>query len=126
MSNFITINGIELPQPSRGLGLHIATLVDSARNSRGEVIGQKIGRDQQKIENVEWKVLSAAEWGRILQILDANFYSEVKYVDMVTGRWTTRRMYCGDRTAKVFKVDPQTGLPTMYSECKVNFIDCGG
>lgn len=125
MANFITINGVELPQPSRGLGLHIATLVDSARNSRGEVVGQKIGRDQQKIENVEWKMLSAQQWQTILQILDANFYVEVRYPDMVTGTWKARRMYCGDRTAKPYKLDAN-GLPTIYTECKVNFIDCGG
>lgn len=125
MQNFITINGVQLPQPKRGLGLHIATLVDSARNSRGVVVGQKIGRDQQKIENVEWAVLTAKEWGDILKILDANFYVNVTYPDMVTGRWITRKMYCGDRTAEVFKIDKNTGLPTHYAYCKVNFIDVG-
>lgn len=124
--NFITINGVELPQPKRGLGLHIATVVDSARNSSGKVVGQKIGRDQQKIENVEWAVLTAEEWSNILRILDSNFYVTVTYPDMVTNDWITRTMYCGDRTAIPFKISPTTGLPTMYKECKVNFIDVGG
>lgn len=125
MQNFITINGVQLPQPARGLGLHISTLVDSARNSSGRVVGQKIGRDQQKIENVVWSILTAEQWAQLLQILDANFYVMVTYPNMVTGTWITRKMYCGDRTATVFEVDKSTGLPTKYQNCKVNFIDVG-
>lgn len=49
MQSFITINGIKFPQPRRGLELLSATIVDSARNANGVVVGQKVGRDQQKL-----------------------------------------------------------------------------
>lgn len=99
--------------------------MDSARNSNGVLIGQKIGRDQQKIESVEWVGLTATEWSNILKILDANFICNVTYPDMVTNTWITRRMYCGDRTAEPLFIDKTTGLPTKYKSCKVNFIDTG-
>ena len=49
----------------------------------------------------------------------------VTYPDMVNNRWTTRKMYPGDRTATPYHLDPNTGLPTDYINCKVNIIDCG-
>jgi hypothetical protein len=49
MQSFITINGTKFPQPRRGLELLSATIVDSARNANGVVVGQKVGRDQQKL-----------------------------------------------------------------------------
>ena len=45
MQSFITINGTKFPQPRRGLELLSATIVDSARNANGVVVGQKVGRD---------------------------------------------------------------------------------
>ena len=41
MQSFITINGTKFPQPRRGLELLSATIVDSARNANGVVVGQK-------------------------------------------------------------------------------------
>lgn len=52
MQSFITINGTKFPQPRRGLELLSATIVDSARNANGVVVGQKVGRDQQKLNNL--------------------------------------------------------------------------
>ena len=39
----LTINGTKFPQPRRGLELLSATIVDSARNANGVVVGQKVG-----------------------------------------------------------------------------------
>ena len=105
MQSFITINGTKFPQPRRGLELLSATIVDSARNANGVVVGQKVGRDQQKLNNL--------------------FFVTVTYPDMVNNRWTTRKMYPGDRTATPYHLDPNTGLPADYINCKVNIIDCG-
>lgn len=121
---FIMINGHRYPQPRRGLNLEIATIVDSARNANGEVVGQKVGRDQQKIGNLFWTGLDAETWSAILRDLE-NFFVEVRYPDMVTGTWTTRTMYCSDRSAEVLWVDDETGLPTRYKDCKVNLVDAG-
>ena len=124
MAAFITINGVEIPAPAYGLGFIVTTTVDSARNSNNVVVGQKVGRDQQKINNVVWLHLDAVTWSTILKLLE-NFYVTVKYPDMVNNTWTTRKMYVGDRTAEVYKTDPVTKLPTEYINCKANLIDVG-
>lgn len=126
MQSFITINGAKFPQPRRGLELLSATIVDSARNANGVVVGQKVGRDQQKLNNLFWGYLTAEQWSAMLQIFDKNFFVTVTYPDMVNNRWTTRKMYPGDRTATPYHLDPNTGLPADYINCKVNIIDCGG
>lgn len=125
MQSFITLEGIPLPQPRRGLNMQIATIVDSARNANGAVVGQKVGRDQQKINDLEWGYLDASTWQSILSVLDEKFFVEVMYPDMVTGEWTTRTMYPGDREATPLWLDESSGLPTGYINCKVNLIDAG-
>lgn len=124
METFIRINGNQYPMPSRGLGLMTATIVDSGRNANGVLVGQKVGRDQQKIENLEWAHLTAVVWSAILREFDNSFFVTVTYPDMVNNKWTTRKMYPGDRTAKPFKLG-ESGLPIEYIECKVNLIDIG-
>lgn len=128
MQNFITINGRQYPQPYRGttgeVELQVATIVDSARNANGVVIGQKVGRDIQKVNQLRWVYLKADVWAAILQEFDNNFFSMVTYPDMVHNTWTTRKMYCGDRSAKPFHIGAD-GLPLDYLDCRVNVIDVG-
>lgn len=128
MASTIKINGNEYPQPFRGLNgeleFQVATIVDSARNANGVVVGQKVGRDQQKLNSLRWAYLDAATWSAILKEFE-NFFVTVTYPDMVNNAWTTRKMYPGDRSAKPLHVDPETGLPLDYVDCKVNLIDVG-
>lgn len=125
MQAYIRINGHAYPQPRRGLEVIAATIVDSARNANGVVVGQKVGRDQQKLNSLQWAYLDAATWSAILKEFDNGFFATVSYPDMVNNTWTTRKMYPGDRSAKPFHLDPSTGLPLDYIECKVNLIDVG-
>lgn len=124
MPNFIRINGREYPQPRRGLELIGSTIVDAARNANGVTVGQMVGRELQKINNLEWGYLTAEQWSQILQEFE-QFYVTVTYPDMVNNTWTTRKMYPGDRSATPFHMDESTGLPKDYINCKVNLIDCG-
>ena len=124
MAVFIKINGHEYPCPRRGLEMLVATIVDSARNANAVVVGQVVGREQQKLNNLEWAYLTAEQWSAILKEF-SNFYVTVSYPDMVNNTWTTRKMYPGDRTAEPFHLDPVTKLPIDYINCKVNLIDCG-
>ena len=122
--NYITVNGVQLPQPSRGLNQIISTVVNAARNANGVVVGQVIGRNLYKIDNLEWKYLTAEQWADILQEF-SSFYVQVRFPDMATGEWRTLKMYPGDRTATPFHIDPDTGLPLDYIDCRVNIIDVG-
>ena len=120
---YIKINGYELPPPKRGVKPTVTTVVDSGRNANGAVVGQRIGRDQYKIDGLEWPWLSAEQWGQILTILN-QFFVYVTFPDPVTNAPKTLKMYCGDRTAEPYWVD-ENGNPTYYKDCKVNLIDCG-
>lgn len=122
---FITINGVACPYPRRGLQFLTATIVDAARNANGVTVGQKIGRDQYKIDALEWGALTASQWSTILQQFANNFYVTVKFPDMVNNSWRTLKMYPGDRTAQPYHINETTGLPDLYIDCKVNIIDCG-
>lgn len=124
MKPFIKINDLVCPYPDQGLGFQVSTLVNSARNSNAVVVGQRVGRDQQKIDGLVWFHLTAQQWSEILKEL-ASFFVTVTYPDMVVNAWTSRKMYPGDRTAIPLHIDPSTGLPSDYKNCKVNLIDCG-
>lgn len=121
--NFIRINGKPFPAPKRYPNMVVTTAVNSARNANNKVVGEKIGRDNYKIDNLEWPYLDAATWSSMLKEFKS-FFVEVQFWDMVENDWITLRMYPGDRTADVFKIDSQ-GRSTHYINCKVNIIDTG-
>lgn len=124
MKGFIEINGNVYPAPDRGLNFLVVTTVDSARNANNELVGQKVGRDQFKVENLTWFSLDAETWSRLLQEFD-NFVVRATIPNMVTNQRMTLDMYCGNRTAEPRDIDPETMMPTQYTNCKVNIIDCG-
>jgi hypothetical protein len=124
MAAIITINGVEVPAPKRGLEIIVSTNVNSGRNANGEVIGQKVGRDIYKLNSLEWPWLTAQEWSTILQLFEG-FFAVVKFPDPVHNKMITLKCYPGDRSAKPYWIDSHTKMPTYYTECKVNIIDCG-
>lgn len=120
---YIVVNGYEFPPPKRGVKPTVTTVVDAGRNANGSVVGQRVGRDQYKIDGLEWSWLTAEQWGQILSVL-SHFFVYVTFPDPVTNAPKTVKMYCGDRTAEPYWVD-ENGKPTHYRNCKVNLIDCG-
>jgi len=120
---YLEINGYELPPPKRGVRPTVTTVVDAGRNANGAVVGQRVGRDQYKIDSLEWSWLTADQWAQILNVL-SHFFVYVTFTDPVSNSLKTIKMYCGDRTAEPYWVD-ENGKPTHYRNCKVNLIDCG-
>lgn len=120
---YLLINGHELPPCKRGVHPIVTTVVDAGRNANGAVVGQRIGRDQYKIDALEWTWLTAHQWQNILTLLK-DFCFDVTFIDPVTNTPKTLKMYCGDRTAEPYWVTDQ-GEPTHYKNCKVNLIDMG-
>ena len=105
---FLTINGRKFPAPKRGLNIKTMTTVSDGRNEQNVFIGQRIGRDMQKIVN---------------QL--SNFVFNVTYLDPVSNDWVTRKMYVSDRDCQPYRVDPVTGKTTQYTSCKCSFVDVG-
>lgn len=120
---YISVNGYDFPPPKRGVKPTVSTMVDAGRNANGTVVGQRVGRDQYKLDTLEWPWLTAAEWSRMLTVLSA-FFVYVTFPDPVTMKKITIKMYPGDRTAEPYWIDTD-GNPITYQSCKVNLIDCG-
>jgi len=120
---YIAINGYELPPCKRGVRVIVTTVVNSGRDANGAVVGQRVGRDQYKIDGLEWSYLTAEQWENILRIV-SDFFFYVTFNDPVTNARKTVRMYCGDRSGEPYWVDG-SGKPTHYINCKVNLIDTG-
>ena len=74
-SGIMYINGREFPSPKRYPEMIVSTLVNSGRNALGEVVGQKVGRDQYKMNNMVWPHLDAETWSAMLKEFE-NFYRE--------------------------------------------------
>jgi len=121
---FFYINGVELPFPARGLIFERQQFVDSKRNALGQVVSQKIGRRQMKFSSLEWKHLTATQWRTIQNEID-KFSGELRYWDNPSGAFITRKVYWGDESAEVYKINPTTGEILEFSNCKCNLVDCG-
>lgn len=118
---------LELPNPhinSDGGKHKTATFVNQGRNTAGQIVAQKIGRDQVKL-NLSWSWLPKDEWEAICQFFDQNFFFNARYYDRVRGDFITREFYVGDRDDTPLNVDAD-GVPTFgYKNCVANIIDTG-
>lgn len=123
-SAYVKVGNHNLPMISADSGNEtITTAVNAGRNANAVVVGQKIGRDQSKIE-LKWAYLDANTWSQILTIFENSFFNNVTYFDMQKNKRITRRMYVGDRKAQPFKLDNNNN-PTGWLECTLNLIDTG-
>lgn len=121
MAALVTVAGYELPEPSTYSG-NTATLVDSARNVNGYVIGAVIRNDVAKVE-LSWKYLTASQWAGILSLFNNSFYNDVTFYNQATADYTTRQMYVGDRTAGMWRRHPETGEVMGWVECKLSLVE---
>jgi hypothetical protein len=119
----ININGVDVPSPTRGLTEILTTAVNNGRNMNAEMIGERVGRDQYKIDNLEWRGLWRDEWAQILQLTE-DFFFIATIPDMRSGGWITLKMYRGDATAQPYWLEDD-GNFKWYESCKMNIIDCG-
>lgn len=103
----VSIGGFEFPEPS-GYSATTSTIVDSARNVNGYVVGAIVRPDVAKVE-LSWKYLTVRQWASILSLFSDSFYNDVRFFNQTTGAYTTRTMYVSDRNASVFRRDPVTG-----------------
>ena len=121
----VTVGGFEFPEPSSYSG-NTSTLVDSARNAQGVVVGAVIREDVGKVE-MSWKYLTVKQWADILKCFSiargGNFYNDVTFFCQDIGDWTTRNMYVSDRKANMFRRDPETGDVLGYTDCSLSLVE---
>ena len=120
---FLYINDTPVQCPSTGLEVVISTAVNSGRNANNEVVGEVVGRNVLKYNNLQWAWLEADEWHKICALF-SSFFVTARIWNPEAGGWTTLKMYPGDRSAEIYWLN-EDGTPKNYRNCKVNIIDCG-
>ena len=124
-TNLITVAGVPLPEPSAYSG-NTSTLVDSARNVQGVMIGSVIRDDVAKVE-ASWRYLTVEQWSMIGRLFKQSaggaFINPVTFFDQTEGQFLTRDMYVSDRTAGMWRRDPITGEVMGWTDCKLSLIE---
>lgn len=121
MAALVTVAGYELPEPS-AYSANTSTLVDSARNVQGYVIGSVIRSDVAKVE-LSWRYLTVEQWATILSLFNRSFYNNVTFFNQSTGRYETRQMYVGDRKAGMWRRHPVSNDVMGWTECKLSLVE---
>lgn len=124
LSSFLNVNGYDFPCPKVGFSYIISTTVNAGRNANNAVIGQRIGRDLFKLNNMEWAMLDPETWKMMMKAVEP-FYVPVTFEDYRTGKPITITMYHGDLEGKPLYADPKSHIVTKYENCKFNLIDAG-
>jgi len=121
MAALVTVAGVALPEPS-AYNANTSTIVDSARNVSGYVIGSVVRHDVAKVE-LSWRYLTARQWADILSLFTSNFYNSVTFFNQATAGYTTRTMYVGDRKAGMWRRHPETGEVMGFTECSLSLVE---
>lgn len=121
MAALVSIGGFEFPEPS-AYSATTSTIVDSARNVSGYVVGAVVRHDVAKVE-LSWKYLTAGQWATILSLFTNSFYNDVRFLNQATNSYTTRTMYVSDRTAGMWRRHPETGAVMGYTNCSLSLVE---
>jgi hypothetical protein len=121
MAALVSIGGFDFPEPSTYTAT-TSTIVDSARNVQGRVVGSVVRSDVAKIE-MTWRYLTAQQWAQILSLFTSSFYNDVRFLNQVTNDYSTRTMYVSDRNAGMWRRDPQTGAVMGYTNCSLSLVE---
>lgn len=95
----ITVDGVEIPCPSTfSWGLQDISASESGRTEDTVMHKNRVG--QKRKLSLGW---TGKDWQTTSQIMQAfnPEYITVKYPDMLSGQYETRKFYVGDRTAPV-------------------------
>ena len=121
MEALVSIGGYNLPEPSTYDAV-TSTIVDSARNVSGYVVGSVIRSDVAKIE-LSWRYLTAEQWANILSRFTSSFYNEVRFLNQATNNYETRTMYVSDRSAGMWRRNPETGAVMGWTNCSLSLVE---
>lgn len=115
------------PEPAPGgYEANTATIVDSARNLQGYVIGAVIRNDVVKI-SLTWNFLTPEIWSEILSCFNpargGSFYNQVTFYNQDTAGWETRLMYVSDRNAGMWLRNSNTGEVRGWKNPKLSLIE---
>ena len=121
MESLVTIGGYGLPEPSSYSAV-TSTIVDSARNVSGYVVGSVVRHDVAKVE-LSWNYLTANQWATILSLFTSSFYNTVRFYNQATANYDVREMYVSDRSAGMWRRHPITGDIMGWTNCSLSLVE---
>lgn len=121
MEALVSIGGYGFPEPS-SYSATTSTIVDSARNVEGRVVGSVVRSDVAKVE-LSWKYLTVQQWASILSMFADSFYNDVRFFNQVTGSYDVRTMYVSDRESGMWRRDPATGTVMGWTNCSLSLVE---
>lgn len=121
MEALVSVGGYEFPEPSSYSAV-TSTIVDSARNVSGYVVGSVVRSNVAKVE-LSWKYLTVEQWANILSKFSGSFYNDVRFFDQVTGHYDVRTMYVSDRNAGMWRRNPDTGAIMGWTNCSLSLVE---
>lgn len=121
MEALVSVGGYNFPEPSSYSAV-TSTIVDSARNVSGYVVGSVVRSDVAKIE-LSWKYLTVQQWANILSLFTQNFYNDVRFLNQATGIYDVRTMYVSDRNANMWRRNPETGEVMGWVNCTLSLVE---
>ena len=121
MAALVSIGGFDFPEPAT-YSATTSTIVDSARNVSGYVVGSVVRNDVAKVE-LKWRYLTAQQWASVLSLFTNSFYNDVRFFNQATASYTTRRMYVGDRQAGMWRRHPETGEVLGFTDCSLSLVE---
>lgn len=121
MNALVSVGGYAFPEPST-YSATTSTIVDSARNVNGYVVGSVVRADVAKVE-LTWRYLTVRQWANILSLFNSSFYNNVTFFNQVTGNYDTREMYISDRSAGMWRRDPNTGAVMGWTNCSLSLVE---
>ena len=116
-----SIGAFDFPEPSTYDAV-TSTIVDSARNVSGYVVGSVVRNNVAKID-LSWKYLTAQQWATILSLFTNSFYNEVRFYNQATASYTTRTMYVSDRSSGMWRRDPSSGAVLGWTNCTLALVE---
>ena len=121
----VSVDGYDFPEPSSYSG-NTSTLVSSARNTQGVLIGAIVRDDMAKVE-ISWRYLTIEQWARIQKCFressGGKFINLVSFFDQSVGGWVTKEMYVSDRKAGMWRRDPDTGDVLGWTNCSLSLVE---
>ena len=121
MEAFVSVGGYGFPEPSTYSAV-TSTIVDSARNVNGYVVGSVVRQDVAKIE-LTWRYLTVDQWAKVLSVFNSSFENDVRFLNQGTGKYETRSMYVSDRTASGWRRNPATGALMGWTNCSLSLVE---
>ena len=94
-------------------GLNDISSSDAGRTQDANQTMYKMRVGQKRKLTLSWQNVSLAEASEILQAFNPE-YIYVRYLDVLEGKWNTRKFYVGDRSASFFQIRLVNGT-TMKS-----------